>query len=515
MRVDGEPVDFHSPTAARDAGIAVIYQEPTLFPDLSIAENVVMGRHPLKAARRIDRARDARAGAGAARAPRGRARRRAPGARPLDRRPADRGDRQGAVLRRPRADHGRADRRAVGQRGRAPLQRGPQAARGGRRGAVHLAPPRGGLRDLRQRHGDARRRRRARRADRRDDARRHGAADGRPRPRRAVPQGGRRDRRAGAPGAPPHARGRVLRRQLRGQARGRSSRSRAWSARAAARWRRAIFGIDKPDAGHVEVAGRRLAAGPAAGRHARRDRLRARGPPPAGPRDGPLDRPQRVDDPDQRARPRRPHHAARSENRLAREWAARLQLKFHRLEDPVGFLSGGNQQKVVLVEVARDRAEAADPRRADARHRRRHQGRGPPADERARRPGPRGADDLQRAARGARHGRPRAGHARGPARRRAEPRRGRRGARDPRRHRPAGGRRHERRDRRPRRGRPRAAADRVDLPGPRAGHHRRVRAARRRHGRSSSRASSRPPRCATSRSTPRSSPSSPSVRRWC
>ena len=25
MRVDGEPVDFHSPTAARDAGIAVIY----------------------------------------------------------------------------------------------------------------------------------------------------------------------------------------------------------------------------------------------------------------------------------------------------------------------------------------------------------------------------------------------------------------------------------------------------------------------------------------------------------
>jgi rhamnose transport system ATP-binding protein len=55
MRVDGEPVDFHSPTAARDAGIAVIYQEPTLFPDLSVAENVVMGRHPLRGGRRIDR----------------------------------------------------------------------------------------------------------------------------------------------------------------------------------------------------------------------------------------------------------------------------------------------------------------------------------------------------------------------------------------------------------------------------------------------------------------------------
>ncbi len=53
--VDGRDVDFHSPTAARDAGIAVIYQEPTLFGDLSVAENVVMGRHPLSGGRRIDR----------------------------------------------------------------------------------------------------------------------------------------------------------------------------------------------------------------------------------------------------------------------------------------------------------------------------------------------------------------------------------------------------------------------------------------------------------------------------
>jgi ABC-type sugar transport system ATPase subunit len=46
MLAGGEAVDFHSPHDARDAGIAVIYQEPTLFPDLSIAENVVMGYHP-------------------------------------------------------------------------------------------------------------------------------------------------------------------------------------------------------------------------------------------------------------------------------------------------------------------------------------------------------------------------------------------------------------------------------------------------------------------------------------
>jgi rhamnose transport system ATP-binding protein len=55
MLVDGQPVDFHSPTDANATGIAVIYQEPTLFPDLSVAENVVMGRHPLGALRRIDR----------------------------------------------------------------------------------------------------------------------------------------------------------------------------------------------------------------------------------------------------------------------------------------------------------------------------------------------------------------------------------------------------------------------------------------------------------------------------
>ncbi|MGW4661438.1 ATP-binding cassette domain-containing protein, partial [Streptomyces sp. NPDC004279] len=52
--LDGEPVVFHGPGDARDAGIAVIYQEPTLFPDLSIAENIFMGRRPKRALGRID-----------------------------------------------------------------------------------------------------------------------------------------------------------------------------------------------------------------------------------------------------------------------------------------------------------------------------------------------------------------------------------------------------------------------------------------------------------------------------
>ena len=83
--------------------------------------------------------------------------------------------------------------------------------------------------------------------------------------------------------------------------------------------------------------------------------------------------------------------------------------------DPVSTLSGGNQQKVVLAKWLSTAAAGADRRRADPRHRRRHQGRGAPAALAAGRRRRRGADGLQRAARGARHGRPGPGHARGPA----------------------------------------------------------------------------------------------------
>jgi rhamnose transport system ATP-binding protein len=53
--ISGREVALRNPSAARDAGTAVIYQEPTLFPDLSVAENVFMGRQPRRAGRRIDR----------------------------------------------------------------------------------------------------------------------------------------------------------------------------------------------------------------------------------------------------------------------------------------------------------------------------------------------------------------------------------------------------------------------------------------------------------------------------
>jgi len=44
----GQPVIFANSLIAQRHGIASIYQEPTLFPDLDVAENIFMGRQPLR-----------------------------------------------------------------------------------------------------------------------------------------------------------------------------------------------------------------------------------------------------------------------------------------------------------------------------------------------------------------------------------------------------------------------------------------------------------------------------------
>ncbi len=44
LAADGEPVDLRSPADAQALGIACIYQEPLVFPDLTVSENIFMGQ---------------------------------------------------------------------------------------------------------------------------------------------------------------------------------------------------------------------------------------------------------------------------------------------------------------------------------------------------------------------------------------------------------------------------------------------------------------------------------------
>ena len=41
--LDGAPVDLGSSRAAQDRGVVAIYQEPMIFPDLTVAENIFIG----------------------------------------------------------------------------------------------------------------------------------------------------------------------------------------------------------------------------------------------------------------------------------------------------------------------------------------------------------------------------------------------------------------------------------------------------------------------------------------
>ena len=51
--LEDQQVHFGNPLEARQHGIAAIYQEPSLFPDLDIAENIFVGRQPMGAGRRV------------------------------------------------------------------------------------------------------------------------------------------------------------------------------------------------------------------------------------------------------------------------------------------------------------------------------------------------------------------------------------------------------------------------------------------------------------------------------
>jgi rhamnose transport system ATP-binding protein len=346
MLVDDASVDFHSPHDARDAGIAVIYQEPTLFPDLSVAENVVMGYHPLGAMKRIDR-------------------------RAMHRQVKGLLDRLGVRLdpERPVRGLSIADQqiveiaKALSFDARVLIMDEPTAALSG----PEVERLFGVVRTLRE-QGSAVLFISHRLEEvftvcdtvtvMRDGAVVHDAAIADITPdelvRRMVGREltalfPKQDAQVGEPVLKVH---RLTREGVFFDI---SFEVRAGEIVALAglvgagrsEVARAIFGIDRPDAGHAEVAGKRL--------------------PPARPlaamRAGigfvPEDRRQQGLVMDlsiarntsltrMRALARGGLIRSSAENALAREWAARLQLKFHRLEDSVGTLSGGNQQKVVL-----------------------------------------------------------------------------------------------------------------------------------------------------------------------
>jgi len=46
FRLDGEPVEFTSPKQAQELGISIIHQELNLMPDLTVAQNIFIGREP-------------------------------------------------------------------------------------------------------------------------------------------------------------------------------------------------------------------------------------------------------------------------------------------------------------------------------------------------------------------------------------------------------------------------------------------------------------------------------------
>jgi rhamnose transport system ATP-binding protein len=347
MRVDGELVDFHSPHDARDAGIAVIYQEPTLFPDLSIAENVVMGYHPLGSFKRIDR-------------------------RAMHAQVQGLLDRLGVRLDPDRPVRGLsiADQqiveiaKALSFDARVLIMDEPTAALSGPEverlfSVVRTLREQGaGVLFISHRLEEV-----FAICDTatimRDGAVVHDAEIAAMTPDDMVKRMVGRELSALFPkqdttvGAPVLKVHRLTREGVFFDV---SFEVRAGEIVALAglvgagrsEVARAIFGIDKPDAGHVEIDGRRL--------------------PPARPlaamRAGigfvPEDRRQQGLVMDlsiaRNATMTRTGSLSRmglirsvAENRLAREWATRLQLKFHRLDDPAGFLSGGNQQKVVLA----------------------------------------------------------------------------------------------------------------------------------------------------------------------
>ncbi|KWX22729.1 sugar ABC transporter [Mycolicibacterium wolinskyi] len=55
--IDGQPVELAGPRDARARGVAVVHQELSLVPELTVADNIVLGREPRRRGARLDRRR--------------------------------------------------------------------------------------------------------------------------------------------------------------------------------------------------------------------------------------------------------------------------------------------------------------------------------------------------------------------------------------------------------------------------------------------------------------------------
>ena len=181
--------------------------------------------------------------------------------RPAAGRPADRVDRPVPLARRPPPDHGRAVGDPGRQRDRHPVRRRPPAGVRRRRRRLHLPPSRRDQPDRRPCHRAERRGDRRLRAARDHERRRPGDADGRAEARAAVPRAPdrRRRRRPRRSRAAPSARREGG--DVRAARAARCSASPGWSGSGRSELLRAVYGVDRRDAGEVLVDGVPLPSG--------------------------------------------------------------------------------------------------------------------------------------------------------------------------------------------------------------------------------------------------------------
>ena len=55
LLLDGNPIHFTSPQAAKNIGIATVFQELSLIPQMTVAENIWLTREPLNQLGMVDR----------------------------------------------------------------------------------------------------------------------------------------------------------------------------------------------------------------------------------------------------------------------------------------------------------------------------------------------------------------------------------------------------------------------------------------------------------------------------